>query len=98
MDSRPDARTRTNARTLLAACAATALSAAAVWFGTGLHPVWWMAWLAPIPMLWLALRSGWRTWVPATLVAFAIGSFNLWAYLHDRDRKSTRLNSSHDQI
>src|SRR4249919_4329329 len=84
MDSRPDARARANVRTVLVACAAAALSAAAVWFGSGLRPIWWMAWLAPIPMLWLAMRSGWRTWVPATLVAFALGSLNLWAYLHDR--------------
>ncbi|NRR28791.1 carbon-nitrogen hydrolase family protein [Oxalobacteraceae bacterium] len=24
----------------------------------GLHPVWWLAWIAPVPMLLLALRSG----------------------------------------
>lgn len=81
MDSRPDSNAW---RTVAVACAAVAMSAAAWWFGTGLHPIWWLTWLAPIPMLWLATRWTLRVWMPATLIAFAIGGFNIWSYLHDR--------------
>ncbi|MCC4588397.1 carbon-nitrogen hydrolase family protein [Xanthomonas sp. NCPPB 1067] len=28
---------------------------AALWFGVGLAPAWWWVWLAPVPLLWLAL-------------------------------------------
>src|SRR5207342_2408605 len=81
MDSRPEMHSR---HALPAACVAIAISAGAWWFATGLQPVWWMTWIAPMPMLWLATRFPLRVWMPATLVAFAIGSFNLWSYLHDK--------------
>ena len=45
MDSRPDSRTA------LAAVVATLLSAAAWWAGSSLQPLWWAAWLAPLPLL-----------------------------------------------
>src|SRR5436190_949916 len=81
MDSRPDA----NRWAILGAtCVAVAISATAWWFGSGLQPLWWMTWIAPVPLLWLATRSTLRAWMPATLIAFAIGGCNLWAYLHDR--------------
>lgn len=63
--------------------AATALTAGLWWFGNGLHPAWWLTWLAPLPVLWLAPRVT-RPW--AALAAFtgaAAGSLNQWAYLHD---------------
>lgn len=61
---------------------ATALSALAWWFGSGLQPVWWAAWLAPLPVLWLAPRIR-APWVAlAAFVAYAIGGLNLWAYAH----------------
>ncbi|PPU59688.1 hypothetical protein XcodCFBP4690_18955 [Xanthomonas codiaei] len=40
---------------------ASLAAGAALWFGVGLAPAWWWAWLAPVPLLWLALsieRSG----------------------------------------
>ncbi|QJD66424.1 hypothetical protein HG421_00875 [Xanthomonas campestris pv. badrii] len=40
---------------------ASLAAGAALWFGVGLTPAWWWAWLAPVPLLWLALsieRSG----------------------------------------
>jgi apolipoprotein N-acyltransferase len=63
--------------------AATALTAAAWWFGSGVRPLWWMAWIAPIPVLWLAtrVRTGWA--VAAGFAAYTIGALNLWDYLHD---------------
>ncbi len=33
----------------------------------GLQPLWWLAWIAPVPLLWAAARSG-------TRAAFAIGT------------------------
>ena len=33
-------------------------SAALFYFGTGLHPIWWMVWLAPVPVLAIAPRLG----------------------------------------
>ncbi|HMH14893.1 MAG TPA: nitrilase-related carbon-nitrogen hydrolase [Edaphobacter sp.] len=65
--------------TLVAVCLAA--SAALFFLGTGLAPVWVLAWLAPIPVLWLAPR------VPASAAfligaaAFGLGGFNEWYYL-----------------
>ncbi len=66
---------------LPAAFLATAVTAVLVWFGTGLHPLWPLLWVAPLPVLLVAFRSSaWRT----TAVAFAawfIGTLNLWHYV-----------------
>lgn len=67
---------------LFVALAATAISAACWWFGAQLHPVWWLAWLAPLPMLWLATRVRARWAAAAAFVAFALGGFSWWHYLH----------------
>src|SRR5690348_2291299 len=66
----------------LAGLAATALSALAWWFGSGVHPHWWLAWLAPLPVLWLAPRVRARWAALAAFAAYTTGSFNLWVYLH----------------
>ncbi|HTV14621.1 MAG TPA: nitrilase-related carbon-nitrogen hydrolase [Acidobacteriaceae bacterium] len=66
---------------------AIAASAAAWYFGTGLHPAWYLLWMAPLPVLLVAPRM--RTW-PAFGTAFAaaaIGGLNMWLYL----RKLTPL-------
>ncbi|RUL75413.1 nitrilase-related carbon-nitrogen hydrolase [Dyella choica] len=62
--------------------AATALSALCWWFGSGLQPLWWLTWLAPLPVLWLAprVRAHWAAL--AAFVAYTVGGFNLWTYLH----------------
>lgn len=36
----------------------TLLSAACFWFAHGLTDVWWLAWIAPTPILWLAFGNG----------------------------------------
>ncbi|WP_266168768.1 nitrilase-related carbon-nitrogen hydrolase [Dyella subtropica] len=61
---------------------ATALSALAWWFGSGVHPLWWLTWLAPLPVLWLAprVRAPWAAL--AAFVAYAVGGLNQWTYLH----------------
>lgn len=50
------------------------LSAAGFYFSIGLGEQWWLAWLAPIPVLWLAFRRerGWQS-VVAVWVAYALG-------------------------
>jgi apolipoprotein N-acyltransferase len=51
-------------------------------FGTGLHPLWWLTWLAPLPLLLLASRlSLWQAFGCSLCVSFA-GWLNLWLYLH----------------
>lgn len=61
---------------------ATLLSAALWFWGTGLYPVWWMAWLAPLPILLIATRtSGWRAFGFAA-ASVILGSINMWHYLH----------------
>lgn len=62
---------------------ATVLSAALFFLGSGLHPVWWMAWLAPLPVYLLATRtSAVRTFAVA-FFASAIGALNEWGYLRE---------------
>jgi apolipoprotein N-acyltransferase len=69
-----------NLKTLLLA---TAASAAAWYFGTGLHPHWFLLWLAPLPVLLAAPRL--RAWPAfgAAFLAVAIGGLNLWSYLRE---------------
>jgi apolipoprotein N-acyltransferase len=57
------------------------MSAAFAYLGTGLHPIWWALWLAPIPVLAISLRlrAG-----PAFLlgaIAWPIGEMNQWDYV-----------------
>ncbi len=74
---------RLDLRALAAWLAATALSALGWWFGSGVHPLWWLTWLAPLPVLWLAPRLRARWAALAAFVAYAAGGFNQWNYLHD---------------
>ena len=62
--------------------AATALAALGWWFGSGVQPLWWLTWLAPLPVLWLAprVRAHWAGL--AAFVAYTLGGFNVWAYAH----------------
>jgi len=66
-----------------AGAAATILSGAAWWFGTGLHPQAWLTWLAPLPLLLLAPHLRWQHAALAALVAGACAGLNLWHYLID---------------
>ncbi|WP_158883495.1 nitrilase-related carbon-nitrogen hydrolase [Rhodanobacter sp. L36] len=63
--------------------AATLLTAAMWWLGSGLQPLWWLTWFAPLPVLWLAprVRTPWA--LLAAFTAYAIGSLNEWSYLHE---------------
>jgi apolipoprotein N-acyltransferase len=54
------------------------LGAVGFYFSLGLGTQWWLTWLAPIPMLWLAFGNtkGWRVFA-ASFVAMALGSGSL---------------------
>lgn len=56
------------------------LSAGAWFYGTGLHPHWVLAWLAPLPVLLLAPRVPRKAVFLAAFFAFAIGGLNYWSY------------------
>jgi apolipoprotein N-acyltransferase len=61
--------------------AAGILSAVFAYFGTGLHPIWWALWSAPIPVLAISprLRCGAAFLVAA--FAWVIGEMNQWNYV-----------------
>ncbi len=50
--------------------------------GTGLHPVWWLTWLAPIPVLFYAARSGAGAAAAAAFAAWLLGGINEFGYTH----------------
>lgn len=77
MDSRPDHLPR------FAAPLAVAASAAGWWFASHLDPLWWAAWLAPLPLLWIAPRMRARSTALAVLLAWIVGGGSQWHYLHD---------------
>jgi len=76
MDSKPSGA-------FLRAPAATVLAALCFWFGTGLTPIWWCTWLAPLPLLWLATRARASAVALAAFVAVLVGGLNQWHYVHD---------------
>ncbi|QNI37198.1 nitrilase-related carbon-nitrogen hydrolase [Edaphobacter albus] len=61
---------------------ATVLTAGAFFLSFGFHRVWWLVWLAPLPVLLVAPRLRiWQTFTIA-LVARALGTLNVWNYLY----------------
>jgi len=62
--------------------AAVLLSALGWWFGSALHPAWWLTWFAPLPVLLLAPRVRARWAALAAFAAYAMGGLNQWTYLH----------------
>src|SRR5215469_389379 len=60
------------------------LTAGACYLSFGLGNAWWLAWLAPVPVLWLAFGEikPWKGFL-AAWVAFALGMTSLMsAYAH----------------
>lgn len=67
-------------RQVLIASTVLVSSAAAWFFGTGLHPHWYLVWLAPLPVLLAApYLSTWTTYAIA-FITFAFGACNSWNY------------------
>ena len=58
-------------------------SCALLWFGTGLHPIWWLTWFAPLPVLWMARRLPRGATFCLAFGAWTIGACNEWKFLHD---------------
>lgn len=67
---------------ILLAVAVTILSAVCWFYGTGLHPIWILTWLAPLPILLAAPRLPRWPAFGAAFFALAIGSLNVWSYNH----------------
>lgn len=70
-----------NSRALGAAVLAFSATALLVYFGNGLEPAWPLMWLAPLPVLWYALRSRWSHAALVSGLALLAGCLNLWGYL-----------------
>ncbi len=58
------------------------LTAALVWFGNGLNPLWPLMWIAMLPVLWFSLRSSWRSTAIVAAVSMLLGCLNMLHYLH----------------
>lgn len=52
------------------------------WFSGGLHPLWLLAWVAPLPILWFAAKAPAWAAAGAAFLAWFIGGFTLWGYFH----------------
>jgi apolipoprotein N-acyltransferase len=69
-----------NSRRIAVALLAAATTAALIWFGTGLFPIWLLMWFAPLPVLLFAARSSWWAAMLAAVLAWAVGGIKLWHY------------------
>ncbi|MDX3113246.1 MULTISPECIES: apolipoprotein N-acyltransferase [Streptomyces] len=58
----------------------TFVSSVLLLFGTGLHPLPWLTWLAPLPVLWPAPRVGARVACCAAGLAWLLGQSRMWPY------------------
>src|SRR5438034_11808492 len=67
-------------RNMLLVIAAAIASSVLFYFGTGLEPIWWCLWLAPIPLIAISRRSGWLTIFASAAIAYLIGGLNQWHY------------------
>lgn len=63
-----------------AALLAFSATALLVYFGNTLEPVWPLMWIAPLPVLWYALRSRWGSAALVSGLALLAGCLNLWSY------------------
>ncbi|HEX6770837.1 MAG TPA: hypothetical protein VF126_02340 [Acidobacteriaceae bacterium] len=66
----------------LMAVGAAAASAAMLWFGNGLNPIWPLMWIAPLPVLLFALRASWWAAGLTTAAAWLVAGLNMWGYFH----------------
>ncbi len=60
--------------------AAIITSAVVYFYGTGLHPRWYLTWIAPLPVMIFALRSSRRWAAVAAFLAFSLGGLNMLHY------------------
>jgi apolipoprotein N-acyltransferase len=67
-------------RHVILVIAAGSASAALSYLGTGLHPIWPLLWLAPVPVLAIAPRLRASTAFLLASVAWLVGGLNQWNY------------------
>lgn len=70
-----------NSQLAILAVSATVLSGAAFYFGAGLHPHWWLTWVAALPVLLVAPSLPWGWALLVAFVANALGALSFWHYL-----------------
>jgi apolipoprotein N-acyltransferase len=70
----------TSSNTLLVAAVGLA-SAELLYFGTGLHPIWWLLWVAPVPVLAIAPRLRGSAAFLLGSIAWILGEMNQLNYL-----------------
>jgi apolipoprotein N-acyltransferase len=68
-------------RITILAPTATLLSGSAFYFGAGLHPLWWLTWVAALPVLLLAPSLPWGWSLLVAFAANALGALSFWNYL-----------------
>src|SRR5436305_11827711 len=68
-------------RKFLLVVAAGVVSAAFAYLGTGLHPIWWGLWLAPIPVLAIAPRLHGSTAFFLGAIVWLMGEMSQWNYV-----------------
>jgi len=57
------------------------VSAAFAYLGTGLHPIWWLLWLAPVPVLAISPRLHGSAAFFLGAIVWLIGEMNQWKYV-----------------
>ncbi len=68
-------------RSLILALPASLATGLGFWFGTGLDPVWWITWLAPLPVFLVAARLSARGAFAMAWFSWVIGALNMWSFL-----------------
>lgn len=61
---------------------AVASTAAMVWFGNGLNPLWPLMWLAMTPVLWYALHNSRLNAAIVAASSMLLGGLSMWHYFH----------------
>jgi apolipoprotein N-acyltransferase len=84
-----DPRLKTIALTLLGLAA----SGSAYFYGTGLHPHWWLTWLAPLPVLMLSPRLPFWYSAIMAFAAFVVQGLNMFTYYSWSRRYQWRSSS-----
>ncbi len=67
----------------VSAPAALVLTAIGFYFGTGLHPLWWLTWLAAIPVLLVAPRLSIVGAFLVGFIAWGAGFMNQWSFFRN---------------
>src|SRR5262249_3068301 len=79
--ARPEASSRSvSNKPILLAIGALIASSALFFWGTGLHPLWWLTWFAPLAVLLASQSLGRRSSFLIAALSWILGTFNMWYY------------------